>query len=396
MAELFECSSDNISLHLKNIFKSGELDKDSVTEEYSATASGGKKNKTKFYSLEAIIAVGYRVNSSRGTQFRIWATEKLKNYILKGFAIDTDRFKKRVMGSALELGQNCPDTRADPTAPYVFKKGESNSPYERRIVMKKLFVVIAISLLFYSPVLFAETSIRITNGEWEPFMSEYSAHYGMNSHVVSEAFKLEGINVIWGFFPWKRAYINAKEGRYWDASATWWPVEETQEAFLISDSISTTSFVFFYLKTKKFDWQSIDDLKGLRIGGTLEYDYGKDFMTAMTANKIYVELVPKDEQNYKKLLADRIDIFPNDPIVGYAQIRNCLPPEQAELIRHHPKEFEKTTLNLIISKRSKNALFFLEKFNSGLKKLQKSGRFDQMLNDLEAGKYDKRKVKWKE
>ncbi len=77
----------------KNIFKSGELDKNAVTEEYSATASDGKNYKTNFYSLEAIIAVGYRVNSSRGSQFRIWATEKLKNYILKGFAIDTDRFK---------------------------------------------------------------------------------------------------------------------------------------------------------------------------------------------------------------------------------------------------------------------------------------------------------------
>ena len=80
MAELFECSRDNISLHLKNIFQSGELDKNSVTEEYSATASDGKKYKTKFYSLEAVIAVGYRVNSSRGTQFRIWATDKLKNF----------------------------------------------------------------------------------------------------------------------------------------------------------------------------------------------------------------------------------------------------------------------------------------------------------------------------
>jgi hypothetical protein len=93
MAELFECSSDNISLHLKNIFQSGELDKHSVTEESSVTASDGKKYKTKLYSLEAIIAVGYRVNSLRGTQFRIWATDKLKNYILKGFAIDSDRFK---------------------------------------------------------------------------------------------------------------------------------------------------------------------------------------------------------------------------------------------------------------------------------------------------------------
>ncbi len=94
MAELFECSVDNISLHLKNIFKDNELDKNSVAEDYSVTASDGKKYKTKHYSLEAIIAVGYRVSTTRGTQFRTWATDKLKNYIFKGFAIDKDRFIK--------------------------------------------------------------------------------------------------------------------------------------------------------------------------------------------------------------------------------------------------------------------------------------------------------------
>jgi len=94
MSELFECGADNISLHLKKIFAEGELRDSSVTEEYSVTASDGKKYNTMHYSLEAIIAVGYRVNSVRGTQFRIWATERLKNYILKGFAIDGDRFKK--------------------------------------------------------------------------------------------------------------------------------------------------------------------------------------------------------------------------------------------------------------------------------------------------------------
>jgi hypothetical protein len=94
MAELFECSTDNISLHLKNIFTEDELDPKSVTEEFSVTASDGKKYKTKHYSLEAIIAVGYRVNTKRGTHFRTWATDKLKNYILKGFSIDSERFKK--------------------------------------------------------------------------------------------------------------------------------------------------------------------------------------------------------------------------------------------------------------------------------------------------------------
>lgn len=96
MAELFECSTDNISLHLKNIYSEGELDETATTEEFSVVRQEGKrqvKRSITFYSLEAIIAVGYRVNSTRGTQFRTWATDKLKNYILKGFAIDSDRFK---------------------------------------------------------------------------------------------------------------------------------------------------------------------------------------------------------------------------------------------------------------------------------------------------------------
>jgi len=80
-------------LHLKNIFGSGELSADSVTEDFSATANDGKNYKTKFYNLDAIISVGYRVNSSQATAFRIWATERLKEYIIKGFTMDDERLK---------------------------------------------------------------------------------------------------------------------------------------------------------------------------------------------------------------------------------------------------------------------------------------------------------------
>lgn len=93
MAELFDCSIDNISLHLKNIFKEGELDEDSVIEDFSITAADGKKYKTKFYNLDAIIAVGYRVNSKRATKFRIWATQTLREFIIKGFVLDDERLK---------------------------------------------------------------------------------------------------------------------------------------------------------------------------------------------------------------------------------------------------------------------------------------------------------------
>ena len=96
MGELFGCSSDNISLHLKNIYKEKELKKSSTTEDFSVVQTEGKRKvsrKVTCYSLEAIIAVGYRVNSERGTQFRQWAITILKKYIHKGFAIDSDRFK---------------------------------------------------------------------------------------------------------------------------------------------------------------------------------------------------------------------------------------------------------------------------------------------------------------
>lgn len=93
IALLFNCSTDNVSLHLKNIFDSNELQEKSVTEEFSVTASDGKKYKTKHYNLDAIISVGYRVNSSNATQFRIWATERLKEYIIKGFTMDDERLK---------------------------------------------------------------------------------------------------------------------------------------------------------------------------------------------------------------------------------------------------------------------------------------------------------------
>ena len=91
MAQLFDCSTDNIGLHLKNIFASGELVKDSVTEKNSATAVDGKNYQTMFYNLDAIISVGYRVNSVRATQFRQWCTYVLRQFAIRGYVIDKKR-----------------------------------------------------------------------------------------------------------------------------------------------------------------------------------------------------------------------------------------------------------------------------------------------------------------
>lgn len=88
MAMLFDCSTDNIGLHLKNIFKSGELEERSVAEKNSATATDGKNYMTKFYNLDAIISVGYSVNSIRATQFRQWCAYIIRQFSLRGYIID--------------------------------------------------------------------------------------------------------------------------------------------------------------------------------------------------------------------------------------------------------------------------------------------------------------------
>ncbi len=96
MAEVFDCSSDNVSLHLKNIFEDNELNKNSTTEKISVVRKEGNRNvnrELEFYNLDAIIAVGYRVNSKKATKFRIWATKILKDYMIKGFVIDTEKMK---------------------------------------------------------------------------------------------------------------------------------------------------------------------------------------------------------------------------------------------------------------------------------------------------------------
>lgn len=93
LAELFATSKQNISLHIINIMKEGELPEYSVVKDYLTTASDGKEYNVSFYSLDMILAIGFRVRSKRGTQFRIWANQNLKEYMVKGFVMDDERLK---------------------------------------------------------------------------------------------------------------------------------------------------------------------------------------------------------------------------------------------------------------------------------------------------------------
>ena len=94
MADLFQTTKQNVGLHIRNIFTEGELAPESVVKDFFTTAADGKQYRTRHYNLDVIISAGYRVKSLRGTQFRIWATQQLRSYLVKGFALDDRRLKE--------------------------------------------------------------------------------------------------------------------------------------------------------------------------------------------------------------------------------------------------------------------------------------------------------------
>ena len=239
----------------------------------------------------------------------------------------------------------------------------------------------------------AQESVRLTNGEWPPFLSEDLEHYGVASRIVTEAFAEEGITVEYGFFPWKRAFMLAQKGQEqkerWDGTLVWSYSDERVQDFYFSDAVIHSSFVFFHLKTTAFDWNTIDDLKDFKIGATLGYNYGEDFETAEKDGMIKVHRVAEDEQNFIKVLKGRIQIFPQDVDVGYAMLHKQFTKEEAELFTHHPLPVKAVPFSLILSKNVDGNEQLLDVFNRGLKTLRESGKIDQYLSESRKGEYTK-------
>ena len=146
MTVLFDTSKQNVSLHINNIFKEGELDKNSVVKDYLTTATDGKKYRTLCYNLDVIISVGYRVKSKRGTQFRQWATKVLNEYMFRGYAVDQrifaveERMDKRLLAHERRL--EAVEEKIDffvrtnvPPVEQVFFDGEF---FEARVLLERL------------------------------------------------------------------------------------------------------------------------------------------------------------------------------------------------------------------------------------------------------------------
>ncbi|BBE32084.1 ABC transporter substrate-binding protein [Tepiditoga spiralis] len=249
--------------------------------------------------------------------------------------------------------------------------------------MKKIMILL---ILILNILIFSEKTIRITNGEWTPYLSKKLKYYGVASRIVTDAFKNVNIKVEYGFFPWKRSYKLAKIGE-WDGSIGWSYNEERGKDFYFSMPFLDLKDVLFFKKSGKTKFESYEDLIGKTIGTVIGFYYGEEFEKAKKLKIFKIDEAKSDEINFKKLLAGRVDFIVESYYVGLSILRKNFTKEEIEQIGISKKVVRVGHYSLILNKKDENHKKIIELFNKGLKQLKESGKYDQYLKEMYENKY---------
>ncbi len=251
--------------------------------------------------------------------------------------------------------------------------------------MKKIMLLIISLCFFGNETIFAE-SIILSTGEYPPLNSKSLKHYGLIPKIVKEAFLLEGVQVSFKFYPWKRAYFNSVHGKV-DGTVQWFYSKERERENYYSDPIMEEKVVWFHLKSMVFSWSKLQDLKAYKIGAISGFTYNSEFYKAYSDKQINVEFLSEPEKIFNMLLFKRIHVFPEMIDVGYDTLQKNFPQETVDLFTHHPKPFIVTQNHLLLTRKKKKSPILLKKFNKGLRLLKKSGRYDQYITESRNGDY---------
>jgi polar amino acid transport system substrate-binding protein len=255
-----------------------------------------------------------------------------------------------------------------------------------------VFVVVFVILGFVGSSLIVERAsaaeiITIATLEYAPWTGKNLKSNGFVNHVITEAFQRKGDTVKFKYLPWKRGVTETKNGQYSALSYVYWSKDREKE-FYLSEPISVEKIVFFHLKSNPIkNWQTLDDLKNYKFGATRGYTYTKEFWKAAESKRLRVDVTNSDIQNFKKLLAGRIDIFPSGLVNGNSILQKEFDASKSDLLSFHPKPLSKTTGHLAFTKSRKNSESLLRIFNQGLAELKKEGLYDKFMDHLLAGKY---------
>lgn len=258
------------------------------------------------------------------------------------------------------------------------------------LLPQKLMTLMAsLSLLLFLPCnSSAQENIAIAVGEWPPYISQDQQYDGVIVHLIRDIFADMGIKVTIDFLPWTRAYKAAKNGRY-AATAIWMEKEERKTDFLYSDKVLEEQFVFFHNKALTFDWKTVDDLKKYKVGGIQAYSYGPAIDALIANNAIQIENVNRPQQNFRKLLKDRIDIFPIEVNVGNSILKKYFTLNHRQEITYNTKPFLNNSSFLLFPRSLESSQNLLVMFNQHLQKFKDDGRYESYFEKLKNGYYDK-------
>lgn len=254
----------------------------------------------------------------------------------------------------------------------LLNRNRSINRFRKRLFCVALFCALATSLQANE----AHTGVRLTNGHWPPYMEKAPPHFGVISHIVTLAFAKQDIPVTYGFYPWSRAGMLAKKGR-WDGSVAWTCRRELLKHFHFSAPIVAHNYVLFHRTNMDFDWNEVKDLESYRVGLTQDYNYGEEFEEAVAAGTISADITTSDESNFRKLAAGRIDLFPMEPAVGMGMLKEL---NLSDKITFHTTPLQSDYLYLVLSRRVPESERYLKEFNEGLSKLRESGRLEKLIN----------------
>lgn len=225
-------------------------------------------------------------------------------------------------------------------------------------------------------------SIRLTNGEWSPYLGQNLPHHGVASRIVEEAFALQGVQVQWEFYPWARALRSAEQGKS-DGAAVWLRSPEREQAFFISAPVVDSSYFLFHRKDQPFDWQQVSDLQGKRVGGAIDYDYGQAFQQAEKSGQLQVKRLSNEEQGLRMVLAGRLDAFPMDKVVAFDLLHSHFSAAERRQLSFHPLPLRSDSLHLLLSRQVPGNETMLQRFNQGLQQLRDSGKVSQYLLEIQ-------------
>lgn len=256
----------------------------------------------------------------------------------------------------------------------------------------KIISSLTLSILIISSTLSAQEVVRLTNGDWPPYLSQILPHYGLASHIISEAFAASGIKVEYGFFPWKRSYNYAKEGtdsvNIWNGSVVWVYNPTRALDFYYSDAVIIDSDVLYHLKSNALNWSKLQDLEGRVIGGTLHTAYPR-LDKAEKEGILTMERAGNYKELFKRLLGHRIDAIPNVSKVGEYYLRTQLRPAEKNKITFSPTILHKKEYKVILNKKIPENTGLIKRLNEGLKIIKSNGTYQRLLNDLDKGNYDR-------